>query len=161
MNSNFDTFQNSGYIDHRTQKQILILHIDGHDLFEETLQEELRIDKLSDIYLDSLTTWDCVANGGVEANRGFILDIDQFEIKTKSNLPQCSNKIFIPNSATNSSGTTLHRAKKLNYICSINPTTLSTISGSFKLADGKTSWMAPGGGKAILEFIIIARNREK
>lgn len=166
--SELKLFQNSGYIDHRNQKQILILDIDqdrdgsAGGVFKVSLAEPLIIDKLSDIYLDSLTTWNCNPNTTEEA-RGFILDIDQLEIKTNSNTVNFYNKIFIPNSASNASQTTLHKTKKLNYICSINPTTLSTISGSLKHADGVAAWNNSTGTtpKATLEFVIISRNTGK
>ena len=66
------------------------------------------------------------------------------------------NKIIIPNDATTSSETRVHKGKKMNYICSINPETLSTISGSITDLAGSASFVS--GGRFIAEFVIIARD---
>ena len=59
----------------------------GHSTttFNLELREPLIIDKLSDIYLDSFTTFDCLINTDTSgAGMGFILDIDQFNIQNNS-----------------------------------------------------------------------------
>ena len=53
------TYLNTGYTDKRTKRQTLILDVTiGTDItFSVTLQEPLIIDSLSDVYLDSFTTF--------------------------------------------------------------------------------------------------------
>ena len=68
--------------------------------FSLTLQEPFIIDKLSDVYLESFTTFDSLVNTATK-NMGFILDIDQFNIQNNSTNELLFNKIFIPNEDTN------------------------------------------------------------
>ena len=63
-------YQNSGYCNNREDKQILIGDMDDSDrgvslttspgTFSKTLHEPLKIDVLSDIYLDNFTTFNCL-----------------------------------------------------------------------------------------------------
>jgi len=62
------------------------------------------------------------------------------------------NKCVIPNLATAATGTTIHKGKKLNYICSINPCKLHTLTTNLTILDGTT--IASDGGRFIAEFVI-------
>ena len=65
--------------------------------FSFNLQEPLKIDKLSDMYLDSFTTLNCV-QGDTTAHdaTGFILKLDQFNINTVTtpNVGTTAQKLF-------------------------------------------------------------------
>ena len=133
---------------------------------------------------------------------GFILKIDQFNVQSvvATNLSETpsgkptnySNRInggiFIPNDSIGNStevNAAIHKGKKLNYICSINPTKLNKITGSISdigvkstdaagvtvafgtatnpvfygnpFADGRTTGTP---ARFIAEFIIVARDKE-
>tara|TARA_B100001123_G_C14982293_1_gene896145 strand:- start:41 stop:682 length:642 start_codon:yes stop_codon:yes gene_type:complete len=205
-------YENSGYQFERRERKTLILDIEdntsakggsstclsGNDqLFAVELHEPLRIDKLSDIYLESFITFNCFrpncTTSPVGGKMAFIVDIDQFTINSNSNLDSTKdsklfNKIIIPNEVTN--GTSVnekntsklashpnngksHKSKKLNYICSINPETITKITG--KITDLNKKAMFDNGDnddttdddddikdytkpRAILEFLIISRD---
>lgn len=169
-------YQNSGYCDSRTNKQILIIDslypnntyavwTDNVD-FSIKLLEPLRIDTLSDIYLDNFTTFGInenksVVNDGTTAAKSnpqfIVLDIEQFNIKSNSNNPNMYNKIVIPNEETTTGALQIHKARKMNYMCSINPQTLRNISGKITGSNGTKIVDDATNFRFIAEFIIVAR----
>lgn len=167
-----DMYQNSGYCDSRNNKQILILDIQGGGMTDTTtafdgstpakgeLHEPLIIDTLSDVYLDNFTTCEAVANSTSVESRSFILSIDQFQIKSNSNRSQYFNKIVIPNedSTGGANSHKIHKGRKMNYICSINPQKLTKLSGKLTNFAGDNAIADGDNSGFICEFIIVARN---
>ena len=168
-----EMYQNSGYCDTRINKQILILDLiengvssDGATNFESgninftaNLHEPLKIDTLSDIYLDNFTTTDVKANTGVSCE-AFVISINEFQIKSNSNNSKLYNKIIIPNEqSTSGNNLIIHKARKTNYICSINPCTLTKLSGNITNIASETMNGNTGTDiyRVIAEFIIVAR----
>ena len=116
---------------------------------------------------------------------GFTLKIDEFNINSNigNNLDKTAvdtttgkksidsrkfNTIFIPNSSSIEQSTVLHKSKKFNYICSINPGQLTTLSGSIFDAGKVESNTVPTyatpfvrregeASRFIAEFVIISR----
>jgi hypothetical protein len=121
--------------------------------FKEDLIEPLIVDRLSDVFLDSFTTFNCKANTTSNTS-AFILDVEEFNIHSNSNNSKLAfNKCVIPNLATAATGTTIHKGKKLNYICSINPCRLRTLTLDATVLDG-TTILSSDGGRYIAEFVI-------
>ena len=89
----------------------------------------------------------------------FLLGIDQFNIKTNTNDALLWDKIVIPNESTSLTnvGTYVHKSKKMNYICSINPTTLENITGSIMNHESTRILEDTTNGRFIAEFVIISR----
>ena len=117
-------------------------------------------DQICDVYLESLTTFNCKYNNSPN-NAAFKLKINDWNIYGPSNLTD-SNEIVIPNSTRPSSTTTnCHKDKKLNYITSITPGKISNISGSIFMLDGTTIFRNPGDNsntdRVILDLILIPR----
>ena len=80
MESGFDTYMNSGYSNKRENKQSLIVKDDAPGkTFNLQLTEPLTIDSLSDVYLDSFTTYNLGTNhkSTEDHKQFFLLDIDQ------------------------------------------------------------------------------------
>ena len=157
----FNYFENSRYIDTRIQRKTLILDVDiGTDIdISKTLEEPISINKESEIYLDSFTTYGALQNDAtVNTNMGFLLDIKEFNIQTISTNQIQNRKIIIPNeeNETGSNHVKVHKGKKLNYICSINPTTISSINGSITKFAG-TGEMFADDGRFIAEFSIVSK----
>ena len=156
MNQNF---QNVGYSNSRENKKILL--IDGSDLTKTnpeisvTLQEPFIVDKLSDIYLDSFTTFDSISNSSIN-NMGFLFNILEFNITTNSNKSNFLNKIYIPNDSTSTAKTTVHKGKKMNYICSINPCKLTNLTITISDLNGETI-LNEDTGNFIAELVFIVR----
>ena len=156
------TYHNVGYIDIRNKNKTLILDVDigNETTFTKSLQEPFKIDKLSDIYLDSFTTFDSSYNKVNKKRCGHLLSIDQFNISSNSNNPAMFNKLYITNedSTGGSTSTKIHKSKKMNYICTINPTTIDKLSGSITFLDGTTAPFGATTGRFIAEFVIINRD---
>ena len=159
-NAKLSLYQNTNYSFERREKQTLILDLNiSTDLtFSIDLEEPLIIDKLSDIYLEYFITSNCKQSN--KDRMGFILKIDQFNIKTNTNNNSLLGGIFIPNEEGNSASAQVivHKGRKMNYICSINPTKLSNITGTLTSFDGITAFT--GTGHAVVEFVIVARDKE-
>lgn len=142
----------------RIQRNSLILDVsspssDGS--FNVELHEPLKVDKLSDVYLDSFTTLKAKTNNSDANKIAFLLNINEFNIDSTSNKPKIHNKVIIPNSASSSNTCTTHKSKKFNYICSINPDTISRLSGTMTDLDGGDP--LDNGARFIAEFVIVAR----
>jgi len=173
-------YQNSGYCDSRIDKQLLIidtLHKGGGGVYEQwpttgttfscDLVEPLKIDTLCDVYLDNFTTYNVdnhnKADGDTAADSNsqlIVIGIDQFNIKSNSNNPNLFNKIVIPNESSTVHTTDnlqVHKARKMNYICSINPQTLTKISGTIT-GSNNTHITTEVSFRFIAEFVIVARN---
>ena len=103
----------------------------------------------------------------------FLLDIDEFNINSNSafNASKNSsgilnntsgtysfNRIVIPNENASGAGTNIHKSKKLNYICSINPTRISNING--KVTNLDNGIIFSESNRFILELVIIARDKD-
>ena len=155
----FNYFENSRYIDNRIQRKTLI--IDKEILtttdISETLEEPIAINKESEIYLDSFTTLDAKQNT-VANQMAFVLKINEFPVQTISTKQGQNGKIIIPNEQGSASkAVTIHKGKKLNYICSINPTKITKITGSItNLADTPAA-MFNASGRFIAEFSIVSK----
>ena len=162
QNANLNNmYQNSGYNFNRTERKTLIIdkaHANNVSEHTADLIEPFIIDKLSDIYLESFTTHDAVihTDDSVGKNMAFVLSIDELNINSNSNNSHTFNKIIIPNESTSSTGVHVHKSKKLNYICSINPTKLNKLTITITGLD-KDEVMFGSNGRYILELIFIAR----
>jgi len=177
-NTKLSLYQNTNYTFERRERKTLIIDSINNDLasdngtFTTKLTEPLIIDKLSDVYLESFTTFACQTNASSK-NMCFLLDIDEFNINSNSAFnasknssgilnntsgTYSSNRIVIPNENVSGSGTNIHKSKKLNYICSINPTRISSING--KVTNLDNGIIFSGNNRFILELVIIARDKD-
>tara|TARA_Y100000996_G_scaffold365351_1_gene310059 strand:+ start:664 stop:1167 length:504 start_codon:yes stop_codon:yes gene_type:complete len=164
-----ELYSNTKYSFERNESKTIVVNVPMTievNTFDVSLSEILSIDKHSDIYLDSLTTYNCKRSSEVSAlnsitgdNMGFILSIDQFEMKSVSNTSGIGRSIFIPNDQNTAEGSLAisktHKGKKLNYICSINPTNINRISGKLTNINGGTIFA--GTGRFIAEFVITSK----
>ncbi len=175
-NAKLSLYQNTNYTFERKERKTLIVDSINNNLsnmnFTTELAEPLIIDKLSDVYLESFTTFNNTSNTTSE-NMCFLLDINQFNINSNSafNASESSsgvvystsgtysfNRIVIPNERNSDNVTNIHKSKKLNYICSINPIRISSING--KVTNLDNGAIFESDGRFILELIIIARNKD-
>ena len=170
-NAKLAFYQNPGYqLERRERKSFILkvvggepgvtIHIDGK--FNLTLHEPLIIDRLSDIYLENFTTFH--GNGGLDGSDGknysaFVLRISEFNHQGNSTDQVTFNSLIIPNeyNTTVSAGRKIHKGKKLNYVASVNPSTLSNISGTITGLSVDTK-MFGNGDMFLAEFVIVARD---
>ena len=170
-NAMMSFYQNPGYQLERRNKKTFILRVDsdGTIHFNKPLQEPLIIDRLSDIYLESFLTWhaDTDANEGLNLDdddnlsdrSAFVLKINEFNNQGNSSEGNTFNKIVIPHviEAGKTNYRKIHKSRKLNYICSMNPTTLSSLTGTITALDGTTGLFAVDD-MFLAEFVIVARD---
>jgi len=140
-------YQNSGPVNKRNRKQILILDVDdsassdthmrtGGD-FSIDLFEPLIIDSLSEVYLDNFISFNSNISND-DDNSAFVLKINEFNIN--SNVASSSNdknfifnSLLIPNehsNVANNQSMVIQKAKKFNYVCDVNPGKISNITGT-------------------------------
>lgn len=155
-------YQNSGYRNKRGKKKSLILdvksgirsdgsattHLTQGTEFDIQLREPLIIDKHSEIYLDNLVTYNCNLSDE-HFNSAFCLKINEFNIDTNvatiddDDKNAIFNSIVIPNEnndLNNFFGAIVHKGKKFNYVCDINPCTISSISGKVTNLNGNPAF---------------------
>ena len=169
-NAKLAFYQNPGYQVERRERKSFILKvvsgepgvtIDTDGKFNLTLHEPLIIDRLSDIYLENFTTFhaSAITGSNVKEYSAFILKISEFNHQGNSTDPVTFNSLIIPNeyNTTVSAGRKIHKGKKLNYVASVNPSTLSKISGTITGLDVNTT-MFGSGDMFLVEFVIVARD---
>lgn len=179
LGGDFQLYENSGYRNERQKKQTLVIDLQdtservaatldttfnvGNQTFSVNLQEPFIIDSLCDVYLDNFTTFDAKENTDPTSNpSAFVIDIDQFPIKTNTNATGLFNKLVIPNETTAEKTLKVHKGKKMNYVCQMNPQTLSQLSGSVTAMngttmDGSTSGLPNYTYRVIMEFLFVSR----
>ena len=211
MSSNNDIFQNSAYNFSRVPKKTLVIKwlsdVDNNKEINLELAEPLKIDELSDIYLDNFTTYHQktydvpVGEDGEELENdaipifssykksAFVLNINEFNIQTNiagnveytetgnaeepytrddNKMSNIFRNIIIPADALSNvlaaNITRSHKSKKMNYVCSINPTIINKITGSITDLDGSNIFRNanndeddPDRDMFLAEFVIVDR----
>ena len=157
-------YQNHGYQFERGERQTFIVDIkDGTTVdtnpltnasqFSVDLFEPLIIDKHSDIYLDSFLTYNSLLchTGDTMA---FSLQINEFNLTSNTASTgggqHSFNRILIPNEHNDTDdiySCVVHKGKKMNYICSINPCKLSTITGKITDLAGESMFTTSQGSQ--------------
>lgn len=159
-NAKLAFYQNPNYQYERLKNKTITIHINDFTNASNIyrLIEPLRIDKLSDVFIDSFISNNLLATGA--DSEVFVLGIKEFNIQSVSNKSIYNNKLIIPNTTggTAAQNTTIaHRATKFNYIGSINPTTLSSLEISLTKSDANASPIE-GSGDVWVTFMIVARD---
>jgi hypothetical protein len=145
-------YQHTRYTNNIKKHQALTLFAQpSSNNFSLDLHEPLKIDKISDVYLDNFTTFDIGGdnNAGNAHKQFFILKIDQFDLKSISNKHGFNNAIIIPNDDTEGAESVkVHKGKKMNYVATLMPGTIDKITGTI------TDW----AGDAIFQDSAITIN---
>ena len=164
-NAKLAFYQNPGYqLERRERKSFIIKDEPGETgVFNLDLHEPLVIDRLSDIFLENFTTFHSTTNkpGATAACSAYVLKFNEFNHRGNSTDSNTFNKLIIPNENTGAAAPNtrkIHKGKKLNYVASINPSTLSKISGTVTDLDGVPTTMFAANDMFLAEFVIIARD---
>ena len=142
----YQFYKNSQYRNTRNKKKTLVVDINDTDgstslgsggEFSVELFEPLIIDKHSEVYLDNVITFNSNITDSTD-NSAFCLRINEFNIDSNAasgvstNRDAMYNSILIPNehdSFSDNHQSVLHKSKKFNYVCDINPCKLTKITG--------------------------------
>ena len=158
-------YEHTNYVDNNIKILPVVIKVSSGDMtnsnteFSVNFHESIIIHKLCDVYLDNLVTFRCLQNNNAN-QMCFLLNIKELDINTKSSDDNMKSKIVIPNG--NSSGgtiTTTHRNKKMNFMSTIQPKMINTLSGSLTLLDGTSHiWNSTSAGIFTMELNFIFRN---
>lgn len=138
-NDGFQIYQNSGYDRGSKKRTLVIVNNDINtttDTFTETLAEPFIIDKMSDVYLDSFTTFQAKANTAAN-DMAFRITLDDLNIQTGGSNDNYRT-IIVPNEDSTGGAVRVHKGRKLNYISCEPPRTLTKISGKITGLGGST-----------------------
>ena len=138
------TYQSSSYNFERRERKTVILDVadtasasplSSATEFSVNFLEPLLIDRLSDVYIDSVLTHNSlVCHDG--SKMAFSLTINEFNINSNSASTASNqhlfNRILIPNDHStidDVNSCVVHKGKKMNYVCSLNPCRIGRLSG--------------------------------
>ena len=105
--------------------------------FRVNLQDDLIIDRVSDVFVESI-----IINNPAQATPTsslyIVVDIEEFNIKTLSNNSLMMDKFILPNENTESVGSSkiMKYHLKSNYVATVNPTRLSSLTFNITNEDG-------------------------
>lgn len=125
----------------------------GGTTFRAKLNEPIIIDKLSEVYLDNFMTINSLF-GNTPANAAFAIKINEFSSKTavastdQTTRGTIQSKLLIPNEnndTDNFDSLVVHKGKKMNYVCEINPTKIHEISGTITNIEGNSIFGTSSG----------------
>lgn len=184
-NETFQYYENTRYNFDRTPKKTLLLRWHSGSGSDQTninldLVEPFKIDTLCDIYLDNFTTHHTSSSSpsfDTPESSAFVLNINEFNIKSNiasngggsgvtpptaaENMKDIFDNIVIPSDAlSNNSTATItksHKSKKMNYVGTINPTTLTKITGSITDLNGQAIFGTDKTDMFLAEFVFVAR----
>lgn len=163
-NAKLSFYQNPGYHIERRQRKTFIIKCTGSNLvngiIDVELHEPLIIDRLSDILLENITTFNV---GSVPANTAdssaYLIKINEFNHQGNSTETNSFNKLIIPNEYNGAGGgRKIHKGKKLNFVATINPTKLTKITGTVTDLNNGTTMFDNSGDLLLIEFVIVARD---
>ena len=139
-----------------------VTHLSNASEFNIELFEPLIIDKPSTVYLDHFITFNCNTSS-VPNSLAFCLHINEFNIQTNVSSEDINHKnniygsIVIPNdnkTTANYFAALVHKGKKFNYICDINPSTISSLSGKITNLSGGSAFHGTTKGTEIYTYAI-------
>lgn len=157
-NTGFNYFENTGYRNERKRMHTVYLKTDtsSHsqsdsqsNAFECHLIEPLRIDKVSEVFLDYFLTYDIgtLQGSGNIHKQAFVMDVKEFNIQSKSNKAILHAKMVIPNDDTAGTGARVHKGRKMNYVATINPGVYHKFSGTITDLVGNSMFGSSSGTK--------------
>jgi len=164
----FPMYQNSGYNNTRNRKRTLILDVDDISdknlgktgTFKVNLFEPLIIDKHSEVYLDNFTSYNSNLASNLDLT-AFCLKINEFNMNSNVASSRSNGTIFnslvIPNEHRNPDNfqtSVVHKGKKFNYVCDINPGTIKSLSGKITDLAGNPAFH-DSTGTGIYTYTII------
>jgi hypothetical protein len=150
----FNYFENTGYRNERKRMHSVYLKNDTNshsqsNAFECHLIEPLRIDKVSEVFLDYFLTYEIgviMGNGNIH-KQAFVMDVEEFSIQSKSNNTHLHAKMVIPNDDTTGTGARVHKGRKMNYVATINPGVYHKFSGTITDLVGDPMFGSSAGTK--------------
>jgi len=159
-----EMYENTGYRFTRRKQQVLNIYIEDVEATALTtgvifpLQEPLRIDTQSDIYMDSFTTFNTGHANTVSNKQAFVMKIPEFHIQANSTDQNHHNAILVPNEDSGGTNThKVHKGRKMNFISTVNPMTLTAITVGLTDLAGAIAFADDKAHKVVIEFVIVSK----
>jgi hypothetical protein len=156
-------FENTQYKNKYTKKSLIIdISLRGNIInYNVVLPEELKVDKFSEVFVDTVITNNIVVNTNIN-NLGMLLKVDQINTRTiggdssGSGTTKYNGRFFIPNEA---SVLTLkvHKGRKQNYLGTIEAGRYRNLDITLSDLNNSSIWMTDGTSKFIIELIIVEK----
>ena len=176
METNF--FENTQYKNKYARKSLMIdiTVLENTINYNVVLPEELKVDKFSEVFVDTVVTNNVVTNdisSGPASNKkfnniGMLLKIDKINTRTiggdtsDSGTTNYNGRFFIPNEAGSTTGLKIHKGRKQNYLGTIEAgryrnfnITLSDLDNSSIFMDNPADHVETS--KFIIELIIVEK----
>ena len=172
-------FENTQYKNKYARKSLMIdiTLLENTINYNVVLPEELKVDKFSEVFVDTVVTNNVVTNDtstGIAPNKklnnlGMLLKIDKINTRTiggdtsDSGSTKYNGRFFIPNEAGSSTtGLKIHKGRKQNYLGTIEAgryrnfnITLSDLDNSSIFANNPDDHVETS--KFIIELIIVEK----
>jgi len=173
-------YQNTGYGRERQDTKSLTFRIRGvtnpvtadnlssTGTFSLKLIDTFTIDKLYNVYIDNISIFGGPdrATGANSKGHYLVLKINEINIQSASTISEANSGIVIPIDADTNGIASILKSKKFNYIGTINPGKLTSISGSLigYKANGTIIGTLPTGtlandGATIIELLFVAAEK--
>jgi hypothetical protein len=123
--------------------------------FRVDLQDNVRIDKLCDVYLRSITIKGIASNVTCQY---IVIDIEEFNMRNYSNNTNLRNKITVSNNSSTGSATTIlnvNYGSEDNYITTINPEKLNNLNITITNQDNES--VENGNAKTFADRTVTNR----
>ena len=165
-------FENTQYKNKYTRKSLMVdISLAQNTInYNVVLPEELKVDKFSEVFVDTVVTNNVVTNDnstGVAPNQklnniGMLLKIDKINTRTiggdssSSGTTKYNGRFFIPNEAS-ASTLKIHKGRKQNYLGTIEAGRYRNFNITLSDLSNDSIWVTGGGSKFIIELIIVEK----
>ena len=155
-------FENTQYKNKYTRKSLIVdISLAQNTInYNVVLPEELKVDKFSEVFVDTVVTNNVVVNTAIN-NLGMLLKIDQINTRTiggdssSSGTTKYNGRFFIPNEAS-ASTLKIHKGRKQNYLGTIEAGRYRNFNITLSDLSSASIWVGPES-KFIIELIIVEK----
>ena len=157
-------FENTQYKNKYTRKSLMVdISLAQNTInYNVVLPEELKVDKFSEVFVDTVVTNNVVVNTTNINNLGMLLKIDKINTRTiggdssSSGTTKYNGRFFIPNEASDST-LKIHKGRKQNYLGTIEAGRYRNFNITLSDLSNGSIWVAGDGSKFIIELIIVEK----
>lgn len=156
-------FENTQYKNKFTKKSLIVdISLTQTTInYNVVLPEELKVDKFSEVFVDTVVTQNVVVNTANINNLGMLLKIDQINTRTiggdssSSGTTKYNGRFFIPNEASTNT-LKIHKGRKQNYLGTIEAGRYRNFNITLSDLSSASIWV-DDQSKFIIELLIVEK----
>lgn len=156
-------FENTQYKNKYTKKSLIVdISLAQTTInYNVVLPEELKVDKFSEVFVDTVVTQNVVVNTANINNLGMLLKIDQINTRTiggdssSSGTTKYNGRFFIPNEASTNT-LKIHKGRKQNYLGTIEAGRYRNFNITLSDLSSASIWV-DDQSKFIIELLIVEK----